>query len=61
MDAGTGWCVGCARSIDEIAAWGGSDDAARRIVLARLPQRRRQLLELGVWAGPALNSEETLG
>jgi predicted Fe-S protein YdhL (DUF1289 family) len=40
MDAASGWCEGCLRTIDEIAAWGGLDDDARRAVLARLPTRR---------------------
>jgi predicted Fe-S protein YdhL (DUF1289 family) len=40
LDPATGWCEGCARSIDEIAAWGRLDDAARRAVLQRLPSRR---------------------
>jgi predicted Fe-S protein YdhL (DUF1289 family) len=40
MDAATGWCEGCLRTIDEIAAWGGLDDEARRAVWAQLPQRR---------------------
>jgi uncharacterized protein len=42
MDAATGWCEGCLRTIDEIAAWGRLDDAARRAVLAGLPERRVQ-------------------
>lgn len=41
MDARSGWCEGCLRTLDEIAAWGALDDAARRAVLAQLPQRRR--------------------
>lgn len=40
MDAATGWCEGCLRTIDEIAAWGALDDAARREIRAALPQRR---------------------
>jgi len=43
MDAATGWCLGCARTIDEIAAWGTLDDDARRAVWARLPARRAAL------------------
>lgn len=43
MDARSGWCEGCLRTIDEIAAWGALDDAARRVVLAELSQRRRQV------------------
>ena len=40
MHAGTGWCEGCARTLDEIAAWGSMDEAARRRVLDVLPQRQ---------------------
>ena len=49
MHAQTGWCEGCARSIDEIIIWGRADDATKRAVLAQLPERREQLRELGVW------------
>jgi hypothetical protein len=42
MDGATGWCEGCLRTLDEIAAWGSMADAARRDVLARLPERRVQ-------------------
>jgi predicted Fe-S protein YdhL (DUF1289 family) len=40
LDAGTGWCDGCLRTIDEIAAWGALDDRARREVWKRLAARR---------------------
>lgn len=40
MDAATGWCEGCLRTIDEIAAWTVLDDAGRRAVWARLAERR---------------------
>ncbi len=43
MDPRTGWCEGCARTIDEIAQWASLDDAAKRQVWALLPQRREQL------------------
>ncbi len=43
LDPATGWCEGCARSIDEIAAWGRLDDAAKQAVLQRLPMRRAAL------------------
>ena len=39
--AGTGWCEGCLRTIDEIAAWGALDDRLKREVLALIPARRR--------------------
>ncbi len=40
MHAASGWCVGCLRSLDEIAAWGSMPDAERRVVLEHLSQRR---------------------
>ncbi len=40
MDAATGWCEGCLRTIDEIAAWTALDDAGRCAVWARLAERR---------------------
>ena len=41
MDPRSGLCEGCLRTIDEIVAWGGLDDAAKRRVWALLAQRRR--------------------
>lgn len=32
MDARTGWCEGCLRTIDEIAGWSSLDDDAKRAV-----------------------------
>ena len=43
IDPRTGWCAGCLRTLDEIAAWGGLDDAARRRVWKRLHERRAAL------------------
>ena len=40
MHAASGWCVGCLRTLDEIAAWGSLDDTGRRQVLQRLRGRR---------------------
>ncbi|MFO1218101.1 MAG: DUF1289 domain-containing protein [Burkholderiaceae bacterium] len=40
MNPATGLCEGCLRTIDEIAAWGSLDDAAKRAVWARLHARR---------------------
>lgn len=41
IDESSGWCAGCARTIDEIAAWGSLDDSARLAVWGRLRERRR--------------------
>jgi predicted Fe-S protein YdhL (DUF1289 family) len=40
IDAATGLCVGCLRTLDEIAAWGALDDAARRRVWQAIALRR---------------------
>jgi predicted Fe-S protein YdhL (DUF1289 family) len=41
MNPETGFCDGCFRTIDEIAAWASYDDDARRAVLARVESRRQ--------------------
>ncbi len=43
IDAETGWCEGCMRTIDEITAWGNLDDEGKRAVWKRLPVRRVEL------------------
>ena len=40
MDAKNRLCVGCFRTLDEIAAWSVLDADAKRAVLAALPLRR---------------------
>lgn len=40
MDAATGWCEGCQRTLDEIAAWASLGDDAKRAVWQQLPARR---------------------
>lgn len=40
MNAASGYCDGCWRTIDEIAAWSRMSDDARRAVWAELEQRR---------------------
>ena len=42
IDPATGWCAGCLRTIDEIAAWGSLDDRAKRSVWKLLPERRAE-------------------
>ena len=34
-----GWCSGCRRTLDEIAAWSSAPPAVKREVLARLAER----------------------
>lgn len=41
IDAASGWCEGCLRTIDEIARWSLLDDDEKRQVLFALPQRRK--------------------
>ncbi len=40
IDAATGLCVGCARTLDEIAAWGTLDAAAKRHIWLQLRGRQ---------------------
>jgi predicted Fe-S protein YdhL (DUF1289 family) len=40
MDARTGWCEGCLRTLDEIAAWSALDDDGKRAVIERNARRR---------------------
>ena len=42
MDAATGLCEGCFRTLDEIAAWGMASDAQRRALWAALMDRAAQ-------------------
>ncbi len=39
MDAGSGWCEGCWRTLAEIADWSRMDDARKRAVWEQLPRR----------------------
>jgi predicted Fe-S protein YdhL (DUF1289 family) len=43
MNAVTGLCEGCQRTIDEIASWSVYGAAEKRTVLAQLPARRRSV------------------
>lgn len=36
LDAARAACTGCGRTLAEIAAWPGLDEAARRAIMARL-------------------------
>ncbi len=42
LDERSGWCEGCLRTLDEIAAWAAMDDRAKRAVWKLLPQRRAE-------------------
>lgn len=43
LNAATGLCDGCLRTLDEIGGWGGMSDARRAEIMAQLPARLRQL------------------
>ena len=40
IDGATGLCIGCLRTLDEIASWGTLGDDARRAILCVLDARR---------------------
>jgi predicted Fe-S protein YdhL (DUF1289 family) len=40
MDAASGLCEGCARTLAEIAGWMSMSEADKRAVLRQLPRRR---------------------
>jgi uncharacterized protein len=41
MDAASGLCVGCGRTLDEIARWGSMSDSERATIMRMLPDRRK--------------------
>jgi predicted Fe-S protein YdhL (DUF1289 family) len=43
MDPVRGVCIGCCRTLDEIAHWSGMSDEERVAVLEKLPERRARL------------------
>ena len=47
MDDATGWCVGCLRTLDEIALWSGLPEAVRQQVWNELAKRRVLWLQQG--------------
>jgi predicted Fe-S protein YdhL (DUF1289 family) len=42
MDPRSGYCRGCFRTLDEIAAWSVLDAEGKKAVLAALPERRAE-------------------
>jgi len=44
MDASTGWCEGCLRTIDEIAGWSSFDDDTKRAVWDAIEARHAQCM-----------------
>jgi predicted Fe-S protein YdhL (DUF1289 family) len=43
MDPARGVCMGCCRTLDEIARWGEFSDEQRAAVMAELAARRKDL------------------
>lgn len=39
----TGLCIGCGRTLAEIAGWGAMDEAKRKAIMAELPDRQAAL------------------
>jgi uncharacterized protein len=44
MDASTGWCEGCLRTIDEIAGWSTFGDDAKRAVWDAIEVRHAEFM-----------------
>ncbi len=42
IDETSGLCVGCGRSLAEIAGWGSMTTAQRRAIMAELPSRLKK-------------------
>jgi predicted Fe-S protein YdhL (DUF1289 family) len=43
LDQEIGTCIGCGRTIAEIAQWAAMSDAERRAIVAALPARMKRL------------------
>jgi uncharacterized protein len=41
LDARRGFCLGCGRTIDEIARWGSMSSAERSRIMNELPERSK--------------------
>ena len=48
MDEDNRYCVGCKRTLGEIARWSEMNDGERAAVTARLPERRSEVAEVSV-------------
>jgi predicted Fe-S protein YdhL (DUF1289 family) len=42
VDGASGLCIGCGRTLAEIAGWGGMDEQRRRTIMDELPARLQQ-------------------
>lgn len=43
VDGESGLCLGCFRTLEEIAAWGRYDDATRAALMDELPGRKGRI------------------
>ena len=48
MDPRRGLCLGCARTLDEIARWAALTDEERDRIMAELPSRRSDVAKIAV-------------
>jgi len=48
MDADNRYCLGCQRTLGEIARWGEMTDAEHAAITAQLPARRSEVTEVSV-------------
>jgi len=48
MDPERGLCLGCRRTLDEIARWGSLTDLERDEILSKLPGRKSDVAEVSV-------------
>lgn len=51
IDADSGFCLGCGRTLVEIGGWTQYDDAERRVIMARLPARLTEIQTIPGVAG----------
>ena len=43
IDEDTGWCIGCGRTMHEIATWASMGDPARTKILGEIETRKTQI------------------
>jgi predicted Fe-S protein YdhL (DUF1289 family) len=44
VDGASSLCLGCYRTLSEIAGWSGLTDAERAAIMAELPEREQEVL-----------------
>lgn len=54
VDGESGLCMGCYRTLAEVASWSGIDEETRRSIMADLPMRRSRVRpeKLAMFARP---------